>query len=104
MRLDPDTVAPTVRAVRETFGANAEVWLFGSRADDNMRGGDIDFYIETDFERDIVARRATLRQELAGIFGEQKIDLAVRPRCRDLHPLHLIAREQGIRLSESVCT
>jgi len=98
MRLEPETITPLIGAVREAFGANAQVWLFGSRADDAQRGGDIDLYIETDFESDIVARRAKLRLRLAAIFGDQKIDLAVRPRNRVPHPLHLIAREEGILL------
>jgi len=99
MRLDPSTITPLLRAVQEVFGANAEVWLFGSRADDEERGGDIDLYIETDFDRDIVERRSTLRRQLEKTFGDQKIDLAVRPRNRAPHPLHVIARAQGVLLS-----
>ncbi len=38
----------TIRtAVAETFGEDANIWLFGSRVDDNKRGGDIDLLIET---------------------------------------------------------
>ena len=101
MRLDAATIAPLLRAVHEVFGATAEVWLFGSRTDDAKRGGDIDLYIETDVDRDIVERRSTLLRQLEKIFGEQKIDLAVRPRNRTPHPLHVIAREHGVLLSNA---
>ena len=30
MRLDPETISHLVRALREHFGPDAEVWLFGS--------------------------------------------------------------------------
>lgn len=101
MRLDSSAIAPLLRAVREVFGANAEVWLFGSRTDDAKRGGDIDLYIETDIDHDIVEHRSTLLRQLEKIFGDQKIDLAVRPRNRTPHPLHVIAREQGVLLSDA---
>jgi len=100
MRLDPATIPALLRAVRESFGDEAEVWLFGSRADDCQRGGDIDLYIETDVEQGIVARRSDLRRELEAVFGEQKIDIAVRPRSRPPHPLHEIARERGVLLRD----
>ncbi|WP_058557588.1 nucleotidyltransferase domain-containing protein [Thiohalocapsa sp. ML1] len=100
MRLDPATIPALLRAVRERFGDEAEVWLFGSRADDCQRGGDIDLYIETDVEQGIVARRSDLRRELEAVFGEQKIDIAVRPRSRPPHPLHEIARERGVLLRD----
>ncbi|WP_295885820.1 nucleotidyltransferase domain-containing protein [uncultured Thiohalocapsa sp.] len=101
MRLDPATIAPVLQAVRESFGDTAQVWLFGSRTDDAKRGGDIDLYIETDLDRDIVTRRSDLLRRLEAIYGEQKIDLAIRPRSRAPHPLHEIARERGIRLSDA---
>lgn len=99
MRLDPETIPALLLAVRESFGDNAEVWLFGSRTDDSKRGGDIDLYVETDAERDIVTRRSNLLRGLEGIYGDRKIDLAIRPRNRAPHPLHEIARDQGILLS-----
>jgi predicted nucleotidyltransferase len=98
MRLTPATIGPLLDAVHETFGDNAEVWLFGSRADDSRRGGDIDLYIETDIDKNLVALRSKLLRKLEDIFGEQKIDLSVRPRSRAPHPLHEIARDQGILL------
>lgn len=101
MRLDPATITPLLRAVRESFGDDAEVWLFGSRVDDTRHGGDIDLYVETDIDRDIVTRRSDLLRRLEAIYGEQKIDLAIRPRSRAPHPLHEIARERGIRLGDS---
>ena len=102
MRLDPKTIPRIVHAVRENFGIDAEVWLFGSRTDDSKRGVDIDLYVETDIERDVIVHRSRLLRQLEEIFGEQKIDLAVRPRRRPLHPLHEIAREQGIRLRDAM--
>lgn len=104
MRLAPETIAPMLRAVRESFGDDAQVWLFGSRTDDAKRGGDIDLYIETGIERDIVTRRSDLRRRLEAIYGDQKIDLAIRPRSRVPHPLHEIARAQGLLLSDSEST
>jgi predicted nucleotidyltransferase len=101
MRLDQATITPLLRAVRESFGDDAEVWLFGSRSDDGKRGGDIDLYIETDVEHGIVSRRSDLRRKLEAIYGEQKIDLAIRPRSRPPHPLHEIARERGVRLGDA---
>jgi predicted nucleotidyltransferase len=101
MRLDPATITPLLRAVRESFGDDAEVWLFGSRVDDTRHGGDIDLYVETDIDRDIVTRRSDLLRRLEAIYGEQKIDLAIRPRSRAPHPLHEIARERGIRLGDA---
>jgi predicted nucleotidyltransferase len=98
MRLDPETIGPLLDAVRGAFGDNAQVWLFGSRADDSLRGGDIDLYIETDVDKNLVALRSKLLRRLEDIFGEQKIDLSVRPRSRTPHPLHEIARDQGILL------
>jgi hypothetical protein len=99
MRLDQEKIPLLARAVPESFGVKATVRLFDSRTDDSKRGGDMDLYIETDLDRDIVARRSALLVRLADIFGDQKIDVAVRPRSRLPDPLHVIAVESGILLS-----
>ena len=47
MRLTPtqiDTIHSTAQAV---LGEGAKVWLYGSRLDDDRRGGDIDLFIES---------------------------------------------------------
>ena len=46
MRITPRQHSAIIDATREIFGEQASVRLFGSRADDNKRGGDIDLYIQ----------------------------------------------------------
>jgi predicted nucleotidyltransferase len=99
VRLDPASIPPLIAAIRRELGDDAEVWLFGSRVDDNARGGDIDLYVETDREAGLVASRARLAADLATVFGERKVDLLVRPRSRAPQPIHRIARRDGVRLS-----
>ena len=41
------TIQDTASAI---FGTNAKVFLFGSRLDDALKGGDIDLYIESQQE------------------------------------------------------
>lgn len=47
MRLSEQQHAIIRATVTESFGADADVWLFESRVDDTQRGGDIDLLIET---------------------------------------------------------
>ena len=46
MRLTEEQAAIIRRTVREILGDDARVWLFGSRMDDDKRGGDVDLYVE----------------------------------------------------------
>ncbi len=101
MRLTTDQQSAIRSAVAETFGDAAHVWLFGSRVDDNKRGGDIDFLIETR-QTDVAA---IVRAELALLtklqlkLGEQKIDLLVDyPGRNSIPPIIAVARQTGIPL------
>jgi predicted nucleotidyltransferase len=50
--------------------------LFGSRAQDDLRGGDIDLLIETGSDKPIqYAKKLAFRSELKCRLGDQKIDV-----------------------------
>jgi predicted nucleotidyltransferase len=48
MRLTEDQITSIRQAATEIFRARAQVWLFGSRVDDQKRDGDIDLLIRPD--------------------------------------------------------
>lgn len=99
MRLDPAIVHRLVADIREIFGADADLWLFGSRVDDTAAGGDIDLYVETTNDSQQLDRYLECRRRLSRLFGDRKVDLIVRARTRPLTPIHRIARKTGVKLS-----
>jgi hypothetical protein len=46
MRLTPDQAQTIRSSVRLHLGMQSRVWLFGSRVDDQRRGGDVDLHVE----------------------------------------------------------
>lgn len=101
MRLT-DQQRTLIRAtVAETFGPEANVWLFGSRVDDSKRGGDIDLLIETSrIDVDAIARaEISFLTKLQMKLGEQKIDLLIDyPSRKTRPPILSIAKQSGILL------
>lgn len=72
----------------------ADVYLFGSRVDDNAKGGDIDLLVlskEISFKEKI-----DILVDLTLSLGERKIDLVVAPDTS--RPFTRIAIKKGIRL------
>lgn len=71
MRLSAGQTATILSCVRQHFGADAQVMLFGSRLDDTARGGDVDLLVES-------VEAPTLRQRaLATIALGQALNLPV---------------------------
>jgi predicted nucleotidyltransferase len=101
MRLTPEQVNIIKRAVVDTFGYAARIWLFGSRVDDHKRGGDIDLLIETE-ETDvtrIVKTELAFLVKLQRQLGEQKIDVLVDyPTRKVTPPIFEVAKQTGILL------
>lgn len=88
MRLTPDQQAAIRTAATEAFGGAVGVWLFGSRVDDDKRGGDIDLLIETQQPDVDVIVRAELAflTKVKTKLGEQKIDLLIDYPTRQFTP------------------
>lgn len=61
-------------AVR-AFGEDAKVFLFGSRADDAKRGGDIDLYIEVKDKKDLFAKEIRFLSKVKQRTEDQRIDV-----------------------------
>lgn len=102
MRLTDKQRAIICATVAETFGATADVWLFGSRVDDSKRGGDIDLYIEPAAHNanELVEAKLRFLVEIHKRMGEQKIDVVIRRAgCEESLPIYRFAKQTGIRLS-----
>lgn len=101
MRLTPDEVAAIRATAGTVFGPDAIVRLFGSRADDARRGGDIDLHVEVPGPDD-AARLDDLRfrfvDALHEAIGEQRIDVVVRATDAAVRPIDEVAFAEGIRL------
>ena len=67
--------AKSIRQCVLRFDPKAEVFLFGSRADDTRRGGDIDLLIVS--KRIGLRERLRLQSALEDALGLRKIDLVI---------------------------
>lgn len=99
MRLTDEQRQAIREEVQRHFGAHAQAFLFGSRVRDDLRGGDIDLYIEADAgAEDALSRELKLYAALQRRLGEQRIDLVVHRANSPLRPIDLEVRETGIAL------
>lgn len=98
MRLDQTYIPQLIAEARAVFGSDAGLWLFGSRADDNAKGGDIDLYVETADDNQLLEHRLDYLFRLSKVLGEQRVDLVIHQRGKQLLPIHRIARKTGVKL------
>ena len=93
MRLGADEVQTIREEIRQTDPA-AEIYLYGSRADDSARGGDIDLWVRSTR----ITYRDTLRllARIQDRIGWQKIDLTINAGGDDV--LSQLVAETGVRL------
>ena len=82
MRLDPQEIAAIKFATAEAFGHDAVVRLFGSRTDDQVRGGDIDLHVETAPLADENRARHLFEDHLFRALPPRKVDVVVSRRGR----------------------
>ena len=92
MRISEEAARRAVSVISAQYGDGAKIWLFGSRVDDQKRGGDVDIFVET--ESMDALRRVMCKSELTEIF-DLKVDLIVGLSDK---PIHRIAKATGVRL------
>lgn len=99
MRLTPETRDIIRHSTQAVFGIDSRVKLFGSRTDDDQRGGDIDLLVELPHPLPDTRRKSlTLAARLQMQLGDQPIDiLVVDPETR-LDAIHRHAVATGIPL------
>ncbi|MEI6415579.1 MAG: nucleotidyltransferase domain-containing protein [Pseudomonadota bacterium] len=99
MRLTPDQAQKIRHAVDRVLVTPNRIWLFGSRVDDSLRGGDIDLLVETDTT--LINRAEALCRLHAALtmaLGDRKLDILLKDgRTREI-PVFSIARRTGILL------
>lgn len=101
MRLTKLQVDVICASVMKNFGLSARVWLFGSRIDEQSKGGDIDLYIEPEIQdpAELIDAKLYFLREVHKKLGQQKIDVVIRrAEFNDDLPIFRIAKETGIQL------
>ena len=95
MRLSKSTAKTLLRLSQKHFGVDAELRLFGSRVNDDVRGGDIDVHV--------IAPNSTIKDELAFLadtdaeIGE-RVDLRVQRTKKIL--IDEVAHKFGVLLND----
>ncbi len=101
VRLKPEYLDVIVTAFKNNFLPTDRLWIFGSRANLQARGGDIDLYIETTDtnSESVYARKSKFISALWKKMGEQKIDVVLNMITDKLSlPIYEVAIKNGVRL------
>ena len=91
MRLSHPT---EIKQIIQSKDPEARVFLFGSRTDDNAKGGDIDLLVISNLLT--ASDKSGILLKLYDLLGEQKIDLLITDRLENPFAKH--AYETGIEL------
>lgn len=97
MRLSKKEIQVILRVAKEIYGEGVEIYLFGSRINDEKKGGDIDLLVRGSSERKGVLARIRMLARLKYFLGDQKIDIIIIGDHED-SPVAREALMTGIRL------
>ena len=92
MRISEELARKATAIIARSYGDNAKVWLFGSRANDAERGGNVDLFVEASSQDLMAATRC--KADLGDLF-DLEVDLIVGDGSK---PIHRIAKKTGVRL------
>jgi len=99
MRLSLQQIVIIKNQIESVLGSAKKIILFGSRVNDEEKGGDIDLYIETEHVQD--NRASTASRIAASIqisLGDRKVDVLLVDPNTMIQPVHIKAQQEGIVL------
>lgn len=96
MRLSSKQIATVLSFARDIVGDDATVSVFGSRLDDDRRGGDLDLLIES-ARRPTLLQRAELKLRLEAALA-MPVDIVARARDVEPTPFQALAKARAVRL------
>ncbi len=80
MRLKSSEVEKLIRVINGHLEQNAfELYLFGSRTDDQKKGGDIDLLLVTEsfVKEKLLLKKGRMKSDLSATVGDQRVDLTI---------------------------
>lgn len=83
MRLSLYEAQCIVESKNKFFGKNSQIYLFGSRADDSKKGGDIVLYISRHEDGELFNKKIAFLADIQEKLGEQKIDVIFEAKATE---------------------
>lgn len=99
MRLTKQQIQNITQVISRFAGVTTSIYLFGSRLNDQVRGGDVDILIETD-QRLSRIEQGKIKMELEQALG-LPVDILFHVRNTEPTPFQTIVRAQAVRLEAS---
>ena len=96
MRLTKQQTEAITQTVTRLTGIGTAIYLFGSRLNDQAKGGDIDLFIESNTQLSLI-QRAQIKMELEAQLG-LPVDIVSKIRGAEATPFQVIAQSQSIQL------
>ncbi len=95
MRLTPVQI-DTIKNILSRYDPQGQVILFGSRTQDQLKGGDIDLFMQT-------SQPISLKQQMQAnwqleVALDTRVDLLLCNPGESEEPIHTIAKRQGVRI------
>jgi predicted nucleotidyltransferase len=95
MRLTPVQI-DTIKNILSRYDPQGQVILFGSRTQDQLKGGDIDLFMQT-------SQPISLKQQMQAnwqleVALDTRVDLLLCNPGESEEPIHTIAKQQGMRI------
>lgn len=99
MRLSQQQIEIIRSTAHQLLGARARVTLFGSRVDDQRKGGDVDLMVEVSEAIDEPALvSARLASRVSRAMDGRKVDVLLKAPNLMQQPIHQIAQQTGVVL------